>query len=107
MKIFSSVSAILFLDTAIASPFRAHQGYLPSGAMIILHVASRMKPVNFIWGIERPGSSIRDQLGSFDPSTKVVTNVPVVTIFSRPPLHCCNTRHAIEGESRFRTGHRL
>jgi hypothetical protein len=79
-------------------------------AIIIPHVASRLKPVNFIWGMEKPGSSTHDQLSSFEPTAKVATNMLVVTIpvrISHSLLHCCNTRHAIEGESRFRMAHRL
>jgi hypothetical protein len=95
---------------AIASPFRAHQEFVSSSAMIIPHVASRLKPVNFIWGIEKPGRSTRDRLGSLDRSTKVAMNMLVLTFLVRISytlLHCCNTRDSIEGESRFGMGHRL
>src|SRR3984893_13289443 len=46
MKIFSSVSAILVSDVTIASPLRAHRGLQPPDTGIILHLASRLKPVN-------------------------------------------------------------
>ena len=61
MKIFSSVSAILLSDVAIASPLRAHQGLNYPGTMILLHLASRLNPVNGIWGI---GNLVhRDEIG--------------------------------------------
>src|SRR3984893_17334208 len=46
MKIFSSVSVILLSDVTIAPPLRVHCGFQPPDAGIILHLASRLKPVN-------------------------------------------------------------
>jgi hypothetical protein len=74
MKIFSSVSAILLSDVAIASPLRAHQGLERPGTMILLHLASRLNPVNGIWGI---GNQVdRDEIdrASCFPAPKVGAN---------------------------------
>src|SRR5712672_1877197 len=71
--------------------------------MIILHLASRLKPVNGPWGMASP---VRRR--KVDPPRacfrrKVGTNVPCRDNFpqiSHLFLHCRNTRQAIEDESR-------
>src|SRR6266446_8613884 len=110
MKIFSSVSAILLSDVAIASPLRAHQGLNRPGTMILLHLASRLNPVNGIWGDRKPVHPDEiDRLRAL-PRRKLERTVGSATICQRISqllLHCCNTRHAIEDESTFKCGHSL
>jgi hypothetical protein len=73
--------------------------------MIILHLASRLKPVNGLWGVASPVRRRKiDRPRACFPS-KVGTNIPCRDNFpkiSYPFLHCCNTRRAIEDESRLR-----
>src|ERR1700687_1678983 len=101
MKIFSSVSAILLSDVAIAPPLRAHR----PGAMIISHLASRLNPVNGIWGSETRLNETRSTGFVLSSAPKDGTDLRSrdnLLRISQLLLHCCNTHHAIEGESRFR-----
>src|SRR6202022_423673 len=103
MKIFSSVSAILLSEVAMASPFRAHRGSQPPRAMIILHLASRLKPVNALWGT---GSPVRrhgiDRLRAYFRRSpeRMFPAAIILRECSHPLLHRRNTRQAIEDESR-------
>jgi hypothetical protein len=73
------------------------------GATILLHLASRLNPVNGIWGI---GNSVdRDEIDRLRAflRQKLERTVGSATISWRNTpllLHCCNTRHAIEDEMR-------
>src|SRR5258708_34499880 len=64
---------------------------------IIPHLASRLKPVN------APG----DRVSSCNVAQSWSETRPHMARISRPLLHCCNTRHAIEAESLLRMPHRL
>jgi hypothetical protein len=104
MKIFWSVSAILLSDVAIASPLRAHQGF--SRAIIIPHVASRLKSVNVIEEQEVRFVD-KDRPTSFVEPTKVVTNVLAAAIFLK---NFSPTLALLQHSPRDRTlecGHRL
>ena len=101
MNILSAVSAILLSDVAIASPLRAptrlQPGFQSPDAIIILHLASRLKPFNAsLDGLRcRLVRNEIDRL-SFDRSTKVVVKLlaPATNLrkFHAPLLQRCNTR---------------
>jgi len=105
MKTFSPVSATLLSDTAIASPLRAHRGLNRPDTMILLHLASRLNPVNGIWGIGNPvhGDEVARLRAFLRPKLgRTVWSATTCQRISQLLLHCCNTRHAIEVESTFK-----
>jgi hypothetical protein len=85
--------------------FARIKGLTRPGTMILLHLASRLNPVNGIWGIGNPLHPDEvDRLHAFlrPKSGRTVGSATICQRISQLLLHCCNTRHAIEGESRFR-----
>jgi hypothetical protein len=75
-----------------------------------LHLASRLNPVNGLWGIETPVRANRSGRGQRLPTPKAGTNVRargnLLRIFA-PALALLQHSPAIEGEKHFQGADRL
>jgi len=90
--------------------FARIKGSIAQGSMILLHLASRLNPVNGIWGIGNPVHRDGvDRLRAFlrRKLERTAGSATICQQISPLLLHCCNTRHAIEDENTFKCGHRL
>jgi hypothetical protein len=75
----------------------------PPSAIIILHLASRLKPVNGPWGLQARFVEERST-GLVLAFRRKSERISLPRQFSEnfTPLHCCNTRQAIDDEPRLR-----